>query len=782
MMQSLLAVGEYVVLSSKTAYKNVLKFTGYQESIGIRGGGTILRRDVRYSFDNDTFSEFVDLTNDNLAAIDVVGKSVWFQFRYILLSGGPVDIDSVTLTFESAPVDPYKGYVAPDITNQDKIYAFPVTYRSNFTWQPYRLNRAVRLYKDLNLVVNNLFGHDVWYYRYSPQQRSKDVVLMEYSLGEHDDKVCAKVVVPNNQFPDNKLDMGPFGQDFDMPFEVQMDKDYFQSIFGDGAGPQKRDVLFFPRTSRIYEINSSMLFRDFMNEPLYFKVTLIKWLPKASAKQSSGLDELESYTVSVDKLFGEEIKEQQKKFVDPQQTNISTTKEDPVRSYLNLDQAIVQQNLANYYTIVAEYYYDMSSLLTDDQIGLVVDNSISFVKNATYYARVSEASTQPDEQYYFSYRKMQYIGDDGAGRKIMKITPGKSSLQGNDQIGEILGGTDPDKFKLYNTEYDSSMPSTPILNLSNNYAKHVTKPVKYIESGSFPSNEDRSISAWFKLKANTHTKIDVLKLINAADFAQAPGFTLLGNVFYVLKLARHVPHLLNGDQLVITRKSGGNFCMTGTVINGDSTDIYLTVPIEETTYIESVFPTYSSYTDLICQKSDPLILISSMKNTPMSIGGDLPGVISNSVGFELALLENRHFLVKSNSENHVFSIPNTSSGLVYDNWYAIFVNVSNTFKQLTLNVWERQWNPSTNLPATTDLKLFYSKTIPSPSIDRSSDLSWYLQSSRLSLTNLRIYNRVAETDKQSLMLNQNLVRDSQWSLVIDNSIPQSRLPLIGNTR
>ena len=76
--------------------------------------------------------------------------------------------------------------------------------------------------------------------------------------------------------------MGPFGVDFEMPFEIQIDKNYFQEIFGDGAGPQKRDVIWFPNTDRIYEVSSSYLFRDFMNEPLYFKVTLIKWLPKAN--------------------------------------------------------------------------------------------------------------------------------------------------------------------------------------------------------------------------------------------------------------------------------------------------------------------------------------------------------------------------------------------------------------------------------------------------------------------------------------------------------------------
>ena len=52
----------------------------------------------------------------------------------------------------------------------------------------------------------------------------------------------------------------------------------------------------------------------------------------------------------------------------------------------------------------------------------------------------------------------------------------------------------------------------------------------------------------------------------------------------------------------------------------------------------------------------------------------------------------------------------------------------------------------------------------------------------MDLTNVRLFNKVAETDKQPIILNQNIVKDAQLALIIDNALPQSKMPYIGYTR
>jgi hypothetical protein len=93
-----------------------------------------------------------------------------------------------------------------------------------------------------------------------------------------------------------------------------------------------------------------------------------------------------------------------------------------------------------------------------------------------------------------------------------------------------------------------------------------------------------------------------------------------------------------------------------------------------------------------------------------------------------------------------------------------------------------QWDAATNLPATTDLQLVMNDNKSLTNVERSSCTKFYLEPSYMDLTNIRLFTRITETDKQPLVLNQNIVKDAQWALIIDNALPQTKAPLIGYTR
>lgn len=750
---TLFTAGEYVVLANNEPYLNVKEVTGVEECFKDSGVGTILKKEFRYSVDSTTFSEFQEINTPNLAAIGSFEK-VWFQFRFILLSGGPVTIIKAGIIYIPIEVDPFNGYVAPDINDQSQVYAFPITYKSNFLWEPYKMNRAVRLYKDLNLMVNNLFGHDTVYYRANPQTRSKDVVLMEYSLYEHDEGQCVKVIVPNNEFPDNKLNMGPFGVDFELPFEVQVDKDYFQQIFGNGSGPQKRDVIYIPRTGRIYEVSSSYLFRDFMNEPLYFKVTLIKWLPKTNVEQSDTLNSLESFTVSATKLFGKEIADEQTKITDPQQFNIATTTEDPVRSYLDKDQGIKEEKLLNYYTLISEFHYQLQSLASEPTINVPIDLT-NLVKNTVYFARFAPESTQTDVQWYYSMKKMRYMGTNIDGEAIFTYSAGNSQVEATYYASQIFHTGS--LFFLYDTEYDGETTLTPIVSCNttkaaNHYGGRV---VQYKGTTCFTEAEDRAYSAWFRYTENTYPKI-----------SSAIVFDMYTREI-VVTMGRDALVFV-GDTIDFTRSSSAGWYIFGTVTEVVSHNVF---KVEVSQYIldfvQTTYGTWPTYTDIQIQRSTPRVFLDSMYNGK--------GIKIESIGL-------RHFRITMNSEEKYFSIANNQPSLAIGKWYGLFINFSNVFKQLTLNVWQIQWDSVTNLPATTELQLVYNKTVPMNREDRTSSLTYHLSPSFMDLTNVRLFNKIAETDKQVLVLNQNIVKDAQLAIIIDNALPQSKLPYIGYTR
>ena len=751
---TLYTAGEYCVLANKEPYCNVEKVTRIEECFQDTGSGTILKKEFRYSVDGSTYSEFQEINETNLSVIGPF-ETVLFQFRYILLSGGPVVVQKARPVFTTIATDPYQGYETPRIENQDKVYAFPVSYKSNFLWEPYKMNRAVRLYKDLNLMVNSLFGHDTMYYRALPQGRSKDVFLMEHSLFEHDEGFCVKVVVPDNAFPDNKLNMGPFGVDFEMPFEVQIDKDYYQKIFGEGTGPQKRDVIHFPRTNRIYEVSSSYLFRDFMNEPLYFKVTLIKWLPKSNVENSESLDTLESFTRSAGKLFGEEIQAEETKLTNPQQFEKATTKEDPVRSYVSRAQEIKEERVMNYYTIISEFNYNMSSLVESSQLKVKLPTEASLEKEKTYYARFSPSSTQPDTQLYYSHKKMKFRGRDSEGYSIFDYSPGSSTVQANFITGLIF--SPGSLFSLYLNDYAGSIDTAIVSCDVPEFAEYKRNSIiRYKGDSSFSANENRAFSAWFRLKDSPFTKAKISSFI----------FDMYSREIEVT--LEKDASLFIGDDVELTRISNSEFMLFGKVSRIISGKVYfIEIPQYVLDFVQTSFSSWTGYIDLQVQKSPSRKFLDS--------------VDSKNKGIRIELFGRRHFKVTMNEEVKYFSLPNSSPSLAKNIWYSMFINMSNVFKQLTVNIWKIQWDSSTNLPATTDLQLLLNKTVPLENIDRSSSVQYYLQPSAMDLTNIRLFNQVAETDKQPIILNQNIVVDADKAIIIDNALPQSKLPYIGYT-
>ena len=106
-----------------------------------------------------------------------------------------------------------------------------LTKIENFTFDPYKVNPAVNMYRDLSYTINKLFGHDVKYARATPLANGRDFTLKEWTLYDVEEPECFKLLVPNNEFPDNKINFGPYGLDFEMPFEVHIVKQYFEDKF-----------------------------------------------------------------------------------------------------------------------------------------------------------------------------------------------------------------------------------------------------------------------------------------------------------------------------------------------------------------------------------------------------------------------------------------------------------------------------------------------------------------------------------------------------------------------
>ena len=671
MLATLTNIGDFAKITQTKPYQYVTQILNWTDDL--QGLGTV-KKEFRWGVTNLVRASWMDLTVENLQRIILdPNDKLYVDFRYTLIAGGPIIINDIDLEYKQSAdaADPFIGYRPPltvsengNISNLSKI--------ENFTFKPYQVNPAVTLYKDLSYTINSLFGHQVLYARAVPMEIGRDVTLHEWTLSDVDDPCQIKVLVPNNEFPDAKIDYGPMGMDFEIPFEIHIVKEYFEEIFGIGTGPQKRDILYFPLANRIYEVESSTIWKDIMQTHVYWKVSLKKYAPKANRKEPQDLREyLDEISFDSEERFGEEIEKDELKKTKPQQYDqkIGSRDYDPIRLDINDDLVISETFFKNYNITLSESQYDLRSVFNNEKE----------VTAVTYKATSVFPADKSEERSLSGWFK----------EIKPKVVLPKDAVKGQLYKGNATASTTPITF---------------IIAAKRNYST-----TDYIKLTRF-----NGISVYGKFVSST----------------QLPG--------------------------------GGGYALIIDVRN----DII--------TFLDTYYPGWASSSTTSGYTAEPTF------ETVLLDGYD---VVSNS-GWKFYIMASRYAIFKSTEEDLLFILPNN---IVLDNWYGYFLNVNNFYQQVSLDLWVRKWSENNLSPQmTTDLENIYSKSIITQPVNRTAGTGEYnynLPASNLVYTNIRLFNKT-ETDltKQVTMLNQAIVQDSQYAIIIDNAIQRLTLPWIGKTK
>jgi hypothetical protein len=660
-------IGDFAKFTQGEPLHYVTKLVGWHEEI--KGSGT-LKREFRWGTTNRVRASWMDLTVQNLQQVILnPADDLYVDFRYTLVAGGPcITIEDLYIEYEQSvdASDPFYGYRPPMLVSEHGNIS-NLTKIVNFTFRPYQVNQAVVLYKELAGMINRMFGHDVQYARAVPMAIGKDFTLHEWTLYDVDDPCPLKVIVPNNEFPDSKIQFNPFGLDFEMPFEVHIVKDYFEENFGIGTAPQKRDIIYFPLTNRIFEIDSSYLWKDIMQREVYWKVSLTKYQPKSNRYEPQDLrEQLDTITWNSEERFGEEVRLDELKVTKPQQYDpkLGSRNYDPIRLSVEDNLVISQSHFKNYSIVLSESQYDLRSIYNPQSNNIAV----------TYRA-------------------------------------------------------------------DSVFPAAP--------------------------EEERSLCAWFKdVKPKNPALKDAVKgqmVLGVPGANTTPlSFTISANRNYA-----------NGDLIKLTRFNGfsayGSFISKTPVVGGFI--ITISVRNEIVQFLNTYYANWASAS------------VTSGYNAELTQEVIMMDGWDGSAGWKLSLYANRYFIFKSTSGENLFIIPNN---IIQDSWYAYFLNVNNYYRQVSLDLWIRKWDEySANPLQTTDLENIYSNAIIVLPTDRSasSDYKYRLPASNTLCTNIRLFKK-SETDlqKQMLILNETIVQDTQWAIIIDNALPRLTLPWIAKTK
>lgn len=367
-------VGDAIIIKLIEPYVKVKQIISYQDDTVGEDTSNYFAKSFRWSYDNQKFSDFTPLNDINLQRVLLdPTKELWIEYKYeaVELDTG-MELEFVSIVLEVItdegrilaekqvnasscdPSDPSctGNLIIEDCCGEDNF--------SPYDWA----NQANCLYDQLSAVTTSLFGHCVEYYRVVPDKRSRDAFLKEDTIYTRDEMKEIKVLVPDNEFPSNEFQFDPFDGMGHEGFEIHITRQEFESAFGANERPRERDSLYIPLTQKKYHVSSVALSDEIFQMHAYWRIKLEKWEDRKNIYNSPDIEEkLDELTVSMDDVFGEEIEEEFLKVTKPQQyRTIGTNKNDYVRSELNVDIKIIDENINNNWTIVSKNYYDLSNL------------------------------------------------------------------------------------------------------------------------------------------------------------------------------------------------------------------------------------------------------------------------------------------------------------------------------------------------------------------------------------------------------------------------------------
>ncbi len=366
------ANGDQLLISLKTPYENVTEVLGFTDSVTGETTSCFYNKDFRWGIDGVTYSDWVQLTDVNLQSLVLnPANKFWIQYRY-------TQVGDCILTFNSIALEIVTdGGVICKIPQIDCGGVDGCSGALNLAfdccgtgWNPYDISRAGQMYTQLSAMANNLFGFCVDYYKTKADQRSRDVILKEYSLFDVIKESEIKIMVPDNELPTRDINFNPLMMDFPVQFEIHIVKSAFEAAFGIGAKPQMRDYLYFKQfMNRMYEVDAIAEADDFMYTGAYWRVSLVTYQQRTNVGYENTTEGIaaetstEALVSNVEEKFRVERENEFKDVRKPNEYNtIGSQANDYVRRSLNKRMVITEENVYNQWTIISKYHYALGTL------------------------------------------------------------------------------------------------------------------------------------------------------------------------------------------------------------------------------------------------------------------------------------------------------------------------------------------------------------------------------------------------------------------------------------
>lgn len=325
-------------------------------------------------------------------------------------------------------------YLEPGGTSQiDLITTENEANKSNF-WNPYDFNKIIDFHNMLSTQISEMLGMTVDYHLTDPDGNGIDKILNEIQLFNIIDYQTLKVVVPENQFPDNQVVINQFNLDLFDTFKVHIVKEDFKKVFGVHKRPAQQDILYFCQTNRMYIVKHAQIHKEVMNAGVYYNVILEKYEERLNVlnKVQESKDRIEELTRNntIDELFGLEQEEDFKQIANKEQMKPQSF--DFNRLIINSNTVVSKTSIYNGDIKIIEGVYDLANvpgttkaieytkldnvLLESDNRSFIVWFHIpsNFDENTAITKRVIADYDIDNSKYYFINNRT----DEGLGYDI----------------------------------------------------------------------------------------------------------------------------------------------------------------------------------------------------------------------------------------------------------------------------------------------------------------------------------------------------------------------------
>ena len=354
--------------SNVLEYNNIKQIFGFTANISGETNGVYFDKEFRYSSDGILWSDYKQLTNENLSNVTIYDGKIYIQYRFTQVGTGNLSINNISLNVD------YNNDVSSVIpecfwnNNVDNSSKIVFNTGSNNLFNPYALGQGVQMYNQLSTLVSNMFGFCVLYFKTEANARSRDVVLKEYSIEKVIAKDNVKILIPDNQLPTRELQFNSMMLDMPVQFEVHVVKSEFQKVFGKDSHPDPHDYLYFANyVNKMYMIDSVSDPDDFGYAASYWRVSLVPYQEFSSVQfeDDSLLEDTESLIFSAEGKFAEEVADE---FADNRKDNQLNDMgdfgegQDFLRECLEPNLRINTENIYNKWTVLSKQHYNLSTI------------------------------------------------------------------------------------------------------------------------------------------------------------------------------------------------------------------------------------------------------------------------------------------------------------------------------------------------------------------------------------------------------------------------------------